>query len=450
MDDTQYTRLWQEAQDLLAQELPGPLVQDLQLHVTAANGALGLVLCSRSWLLLDLLAGQYLPTISRCLARLAGHPVPIEFRPLSGAKQEELFPGLKTVRGRTQRHAAGAMAPLALNPRYTFDRFVVGAGNQFAHAACRAVVGQPGDRYNPLFLYGAVGLGKTHLVNAVGLDILAAKPTSRVLYLSAQSFMEEVIGAIRRGEMGEFKDRFRSVDILLVDDVQFIGGRDRTQEEFFHIFNFLYDSRRQIILTADKLPREIPGLEERLRNRFEWGLVADIQPPDLETRVAILLKKAELEEILLPQDVALFIANRITSNVRELEGALTTLAAFASLHHLPLSLELATQLLATPPESKAIPLTIERIERAVSAYFHLRPPQLRSKRRARSVAVPRQIAMYLCRRYTRASFPVIGDHFGGRDHSTVIHATQAVEERIQRDPAFRDTIVRIERLLHGS
>jgi len=368
-------------------------------------------------------------------------------QPLVRAEQQVLFPeSRRTNRQQRSTHPAPPSAS-SLNPRYTFDRFIVGAGNEFAHAACMAVVAQPGERYNPLFLYGGVGLGKTHLVNAVGLEILARGSDDRVLYLPAQSFMEELIGAIRTGQMGKFKERFRQVDVLIVDDVQSIGGRDRTQEEFFHIFNFLYDARRQIILTADKSPKDIAGLEERLRNRFEWGLIADIQPPDLETRVAILLKKAQQEEISLPQDVAMFIAHRVTSNVRELAGCLTKLAAFASLQHVPLSLELATQVLANPPGG-SLRVTIEQIEHAVSDYFHLRASQLRSKRRSRTVALARQIAMYLCRQYTHASFPVIGDYFGGRDHSTVIHATQSVEQRLQQDPAFRDAVARIERLLH--
>ena len=335
-----------------------------------------------------------------------------------------------------------------LLPKYTFDNFVVGASNQFAHAASKAVANQPGDHYNPLFIYGGVGLGKTHLVNAIGHQVLDRNPSARVVYLSSESFMNELIAALRRDRMDEFKARFRKIDVLIVDDVQFLAGRERTQEEFFHTFNSLYDGHHQIVLTSDKFPKEIPDLEERLRNRFEWGLIADIQPPDVETRVAILEKKAEVEGVELPQDVAIFLATNIDSNVRELEGSLTRLGAFASLNKCPITVDFARDVLQSVLRERTDrAITIESIQKAVCDFFRIRPNDLRSKRRTRTIALPRQVAMYLCRRYTNASFPVIGDRFGGRDHSTVIHAAQVIERRLREDPTFRATVERLERLL---
>jgi chromosomal replication initiator protein len=335
-----------------------------------------------------------------------------------------------------------------LLPKYIFDNFVVGASNQFAHAASKAVANQPGDHYNPLFIYGGVGLGKTHLVNAIGHQVLDRNENARVVYLSSESFMNELIAALRRDRMDDFKARFRRIDVLIVDDVQFLAGRERTQEEFFHTFNSLYDGHHQIVLTSDKFPKEIPDLEERLRNRFEWGLIADIQPPDVETRIAILEKKAECEGIELPADVANFLASNIDSNVRELEGSLTRLGAFASLNKCPITVDFARSVLQSVLRDKVDrAITIESIQKAVCDFFRIRPNDLRSKRRTRTVALPRQVAMYLCRRYTNASFPVIGDRFGGRDHSTVIHAAQVIERRVREDPSFRATVERLERLL---
>ena len=338
-----------------------------------------------------------------------------------------------------------------LLPKYTFGTFIVGASNQFAHAACKAVANQPGDHYNPLFIYGGVGLGKTHLVNAIGHQVLDRNAEARVLYLSSDSFMNELIGALRRDRMDEFKTRFRRIDVLIVDDVQFLAGRERTQEEFFHTFNSLYENHKQIILTSDKFPKEIPGLEERLRNRFEWGLIADIQPPDMETRVAIVEKKAEMEQMDLPHEVALFLASNIDSNVRELEGSLTRLGAFASLNRCPITIDFAREVLhSVLREKQERAVTIESIQKTVCEFFNIKPNELRSKKRTRNVSVPRQIAMYLCRRYTQASFPVIGDRFGGRDHSTVVHAAQVIERRMREDPNFRSMVERLERVLDRS
>jgi len=398
-------------------------------------------------LAVDLVSDRYLNLIEEVLSETCGAPIRVLLQ-APAAVQQELFP-LSTPTASPAVMIRGRR-PSSLIPKYTFGNFVIGASNQFAHAACKAVASLPGDHYNPLFLYGGVGLGKTHLVNAIGHQILDRQPDRRVLYLSSESFMNELINALRRDRMDEFKNRFRRIDVLIVDDVQFLAGRERTQEEFFHTFNSLYEAHRQIVLTSDKFPKEIPELEERLRNRFEWGLIADIQPPDMETRVAILQKKAEAEHIDLPHDVALFLASNIDSNVRELEGSLTRLGAFASLNKCEISVDFARQVLQNILREKSSTVTIESIQKTVCEFFSIRLADLRSKKRTRTVAVPRQVAMYLCRRYTNASFPVIGERFGNRDHSTVIHSTQVVDHRIKEDPTFRAIIERIERMLDST
>ena len=331
--------------------------------------------------------------------------------------------------------------------KYTFENFVIGASNQFAHAACMAVANQPGDHYNPLFIYGGVGLGKTHLVNAIGHRAVAQRPNLKVVYLSSESFMNELISSLRRDKMDEFKKKFRNVDVLIVDDVQFIAGKERTQEEFFHTFNSLYESHKQIVITSDKFPKEIPGIEDRLRNRFEWGLIADIQSPDMETRVAILQKKAEIEGVQLPHDVAIFLASNIDSNVRELEGSLTRLGAFSSLTKTPITIEFAKEVLSQNLKGSEREITIESIQKTICEYFNIKIGDLKAKRRTQNIALPRQVAMYLCRKHTETSFPTIGDKFGGRDHSTVIHASKTIERKIKEDPHMLTTIEKLERNL---
>jgi chromosomal replication initiator protein len=332
-----------------------------------------------------------------------------------------------------------------LNERYTFAEFVVGSANQFAHAAALAVANQPGEKYNPLFIYGGVGLGKTHLVTAIG-HLLWNSGKRKVLFMPAEVFMNELITSLRRDRMGEFKEKFRRVDALILDDVQFLAGRERTQEEFFHTFNSLHSDRHQIVLTSDKVPREIPGLEERLRNRFESGLIADIAPPDLETRVAIVQKKAAHDNMSLPSDVALYIAQNVSSNVRELEGCLTRLAALASMDRAPVTVEFTRQALHDLIRVQDQRPGIEGIQKTVADFFHIRLAELKSKKRTQHIAFCRQVAMYLCRKLTDNSFPVIGEHFG-RDHSTVIHAYNLIARRVGNDSAFRMSIEKIEREL---
>jgi chromosomal replication initiator protein len=334
-----------------------------------------------------------------------------------------------------------------LNPRYTFAEFVVGSSNQFAHAAALAVANRPGERYNPVFIYGGVGLGKTHLATAIGHHLWSSSSRQRkVLFMPAEVFMNELISSIRREKMGEFKERFRRVDALILDDVQFLAGRERTQEEFFHTFNSLHSERHQIVLTSDKVPRDITGLEERLRNRFESGLIADIAAPDLETRVAILQKKAALEDLNLPAEVAMYIAQNVSSNVRELEGCLTRLAALASLSTSAMTIDFARQALRDLIRTHESKPDIEAIQRAVAESFHIKLADLKSKKRTQHIAFCRQVAMYLCRKITESSFPTIGEHFS-RDHSTVIHAFNLIQRRITNDSAFRFSIEKIEREL---
>jgi chromosomal replication initiator protein len=354
-------------------------------------------------------------------------------------EQGELFPD-RSPRALRRRRAAGA----ALDARFTFETFVVGASNQFAHAAARAVAAMPGEQYNPLFVYGGVGLGKTHLATAIGHAVLERTPEARVVCLSADAFMNELIAAIRRDRVAHFKRRLRDLDVLILDDIHVLAGKERTQEEFFHTFNSLHGERHQIVLTSDTVPRDIPGLEERLQSRLEWGLIADIQPPDVETRAAILLKKAELEDIALGRDVALLLAEHVTSNVRELESALTRLAAETSLRHEAITVEGARRVLGTIAGASAGVVTFDAIARSVCEHFALPPADLRSRRRSRHVAVPRQVAMYLCRRLLDASYPYIGELFG-RDHSTVMHGVAVTERRLKDDVAFQTLVAQIER-----
>jgi chromosomal replication initiator protein len=326
------------------------------------------------------------------------------------------------------------------SPRFTFENFVVGSSNQFAHAAARAVAESPSRSYNPLFLYGGVGLGKTHLMHAIAQEVLRRSPQMRVLYLSAERFLNDLINALRFERMHEFKRRYRELDVLLMDDVQFIAGKDSTQEEFFHTFNALHDAQKQIVVTSDALPKEIPTLEERLRSRFEWGLIADIQPPDLEMKVAIIRKKAAAEKTEVPNDVALFIAGTVKSNVRELEGRLNRVMAFSSLTGRPLSVELAKETLRDivgTEEHRAVP---SEILKAVASHYGLRVSDMKAKSNAKPVAFPRQVAMYLCRKLTDLSYPDIGRLFNDKHHSTVMHSVEKIGRMIEDDADFRRVV----------
>ena len=326
-----------------------------------------------------------------------------------------------------------------LNPRYTFDSFVVGSSNQFAHAACVAVGEVPSSSYNPLYLYGGVGLGKTHLMHAIGHCLLGQMPDLTLTYISSERFMNEMINAVRYDRILDFRERYRKLDVLMVDDVQFLSGKEGTQTEFFHTFNSLYDAQKQIVISSDCPPHEIQALEERLRSRFEWGLIADIQPPDLETKIAILKKKAEAEAVPLPDDVALYIASGIKSNVRELEGSLIRLIAYGSLTGSAITLSLAQEVLRSILHRDEQPVTIERVQKFIANYFRLKLTELKGRNSTKAVARPRQIAMFLCRTLTDASLPQIGKSFG-RDHSTVVHSIRKVEGQCKTDREFHNLI----------
>jgi len=451
--------LWRKANDRLREELGqvgfetwiGPLSfvgqQGRTVTIEAPNRFF------RDWV-----NERYLGMLQKSLSEEAGEPLDVKLT-LGESAAASAAPrsngnghgnGASAKAPHAEKPASAPISPHSerhpqLNPRYTFAEFVVGSANQFAHAAALAVANQPGDKYNPLFIYGGVGLGKTHLVTAIGHHIYGAGDRPRkVLFMPAEVFMNELIGSIRRDRMNEFREKFRLVDALILDDIQFLAGRERTQEEFFHTFNSLHADRHQIVLTSDKVPREIPGLEERLRNRFESGLIADIAPPDLETRVAIVQKKAALDNLRLAQDVALYIAQSIQSNVRELEGCLTRLGALASLSKSAITLDFARQALHDLIRNHEAKPDVEMIQKTVADFFHIRLADLKSKKRTQHIAFCRQVAMYLCRKLTASSFPVIGDAFG-RDHSTVIHAHNLIQRRVTNDSAFRLSIEKIER-----
>ncbi|XZL30756.1 chromosomal replication initiator protein DnaA [Clostridium perfringens] len=328
-----------------------------------------------------------------------------------------------------------------LNPKYTFQSFVIGNSNRFAHAASLAVAESPAKAYNPLFIYGGVGLGKTHLMHAIGHYILQENPKAKVVYVSSEKFTNELINAIKDDKNEEFRNKYRKVDVLLIDDIQFIAGKERTQEEFFHTFNALHEENKQIILSSDRPPKEIPTLEDRLRSRFEWGLIADIQPPDFETRMAILKKKADVEGLNVPNEVMVYIATKIKSNIRELEGTLIRIIAYSSLTNRDVSVDLASEALKDIISNKeSAPVTVKTIQESVANYYNLRIEDLKSQRRTRNIAYPRQIAMYLSRKLTDMSLPKIGEEFGGRDHTTVIHAYEKISENLKTDEGLQSMI----------
>jgi chromosomal replication initiator protein len=326
-----------------------------------------------------------------------------------------------------------------MNPKYTFKNFVVGASNQFAHAACLAVAEAPAQAYNPLFLYGGVGLGKTHLLNAIGNHI-AETSDLRIAYVTTEQFTNEVINSIRYDKMMDLRKRFRNIDMLLIDDVQFLAGKERTQEEFFHTFNTLYEAHKQIVLSSDRSPKEIANTEERLQSRFGWGLIADLQPPDVETRIAILRKKSDDEGIALPEEVIQFLAANMKSNIRELEGSLVRLGAYASLTGQPIALDMARNVLRDLIGEKKKIVAMDDIEEAVASRFHVKISEMKSRRRSKTLVHPRQIAMYLCRELTDASFPEIGRHFGGKDHTTIIHACKQITKAKEADSTLNATL----------
>ncbi|MCS6770769.1 MAG: chromosomal replication initiator protein DnaA [Kiritimatiellae bacterium] len=397
---------------------------------------------------------NYLPLIQDAVALAYGSRLNIVFR-VSKAPSAPQSDKPQSAEGTTVhrgRSSSGAVAPAALNPKYTFETFVVGPSNSFPHAASLAVAQSPGRAYNPLFLYGGVGLGKTHLMQAIGHSVLRTG-RSVVAYVTCEAFTNEYIDALQRKALVQFRKKYRNVDVLLIDDIQFLGGKERMQEEFFHTFNALFDSHKQIVLTCDRPASEIPSLEHRLVSRFEWGLVTELEPPDIETRIAILRNKQEELNVKLPEEIINFIAEKIRSNIRRLEGALIRAASYASLTGRPLTIETVEHLLRdTFDQEKQETLTIEEIQKIVAEYFDLRLSDMTSNRRPQSIAFPRQVAMYFCRQLTSHSLPVIGSAFG-KNHATVLHACRLVQHRLKEDPEFRQNMMvlqqRLERRTDG-
>jgi len=383
---------------------------------------------------------HYSPHIKEAFSFLTQKPCHLQFRIRNDKTNEkDLIPPPPQ---NLETQNAHPFQPI-FNPKYTFDHFVVGASNQFANAACLAVANLPAKNYNPLFIYGGVGLGKTHLLYAIGNHIIQhhiLPDVKKVCYRSSEEFTNELINCLRYEKMEEFRNKFRRMDILLIDDIQFIAGKERTQAEFFHTFNSLYEARKQIVVTSDKFPKDIPNFEERLRSRFEWGLIADIQPPDIETKVAILKKKAEAENISLPNDVAFFLASQINSNIRVLEGSLIRIGAFASLNKTPIDIQSAKEALKNIIKPKEELISIDTIQKVVANFFNIKIPDLKVKRKYKGFVIPRQIAMYLSRKLTNASLLEIGEKFGGKDHSTVLHSIKKVEEKVSNDSSFKETI----------
>ncbi|PID58835.1 chromosomal replication initiator protein DnaA [candidate division KSB3 bacterium] len=404
---------------------------------------------------------QYRDTIIEILHTLTGQALEIAFVisevPLSPPISREAFPEASES---TISQPAPSVPNVqhdedpGLNPKYTFDTYVVGGSNQFAHAASVAVAEQPSKAYNPLFIYGGVGLGKTHLMHAIGHTLQDANiPGFRLYYLSSERFMNELINAIRYDTIQQFRDKYRNIDLLLIDDIQFIAGKERTQEEFFHTFNALHNAQKQIVISSDCPPKKIPTLEERLRSRFEWGLIADIQPPDFETKVAILRKKAETEGIELSNEVAMYIATKIKSNIRALEGCLTKIAAHSKFAKQPITMDLARKvlddILDSTESATAKNITVELIQEIVAGHYKIKTQDMKTSTRLRTIAFPRQVAMYLSRKLTTLSLPSVGKHFGGKDHTTIMYACQKIEALLQNDPNFQQELEHLEQTIRS-
>ena len=421
-NDQDYSALWQKVLTLIREEIGStsfdiwfPLVKyntvyNDKIYITVPNSL------TKEWI-----EARYMEVILRNFRSLANQNIQINLITDNTIIKE------------------GSNPPL--NPKYTFDTFVVGNSNRFAHAACYAVGESPFKAYNPLFIYGGVGLGKTHLMQAIGHHILQKNPTFSIMYVSSEQFTNDLIMSIKDDTTSGFRQKYRNIDVLLIDDIQFLVGKERTQEEFFHTFNTLYEANKQLVISSDRPPRNIPTLEDRLRSRFEWGLITDIQIPDLETRIAILRKKAQNDNLNVPYDIIDYIANNIDSNIRELEGALIRLVAYATVNNLPLNMATASEALKEilpPPKAKKI--TIETIQKTVAEHYGIQMNEILSKKRHKQVVMPRQVAMYLCRHLTEASYPQIGDQFGGKDHSTVLHAYDKVNKEIEENNELYLTI----------
>lgn len=394
----------------------------------------------------DWLENHYVHLITGILTELTGEDLFIKFVVQKDQDTDDFeLPAPKIQARAADQHD---ISPGMLNPKYTFDTFVIGSGNRFAHAASLAVAEAPAKAYNPFFIYGGVGLGKTHLMHAIGHYVLEHNPNAKVVYLSSEKFTNEFINSIRDNKAIDFRNKYRNVDVLLIDDIQFLAGKESTQEEFFHTFNTLHEESKQIVISSDRPPKEIPTLEDRLRSRFEWGLITDIAPPDLETRIAILRKKAKADELEIPNEVMLYIANQIDSNIRELEGALIRVVAYSSLVNEEVTPELAAAALKDiMPNTKPRMISILDIQNAVGEHFNIRLEDFSAKKRTKSIAFPRQVAMYLSRELTDFSLPKIGEEFGGRDHTTVIHAHEKIASMVKNDQILQQDIKQIRTML---
>ena len=396
----------------------------------------------------DWLEERYSALITNILYEVTGEKLNVKFI-LPESKQEELeidYPK-KPVKKEDEQPE---FTPNMLNQKNTFDTFVIGSGNRFSHAASLAVAEAPAKAYNPLFIYGGVGLGKTHLMHAIGHYVLEHNPNAKVVYLSSEKFTNEFINSIRDNKTEEFRNKYRKVDVLLIDDIQFLAGKESTQEEFFHTFNTLHEENKQIVISSDRPPKEIPTLEDRLRSRFEWGLITDITPPDLETRIAILRKKAKAEGLDIPNEAMLYIANQIDTNIRELEGALIRVVAYSSLINKDINADLAAEALRDIiPSSKPKIITIKEIQKVVGDFYHVKMEDFTAKKRTKSIAFPRQVAMYLARELTDSSFPKIGDEFGGRDHTTVLHAHEKISNMKENDIQFSSQLKELIEMIKG-
>lgn len=450
------TAIWTKAKDIIKKELDNDQTYNIWFS------PIRFVSLSRDTMVLEVpnqffkgwLLDRYMDLINSGVQKASGAELKIDFTlgspdadaaAAAPAKEKELAKKERSFwpfAGRGQDQAK----EIGLNSKYTFDSFVIGPSNRFAHAASLAVADSPAKAYNPLFIYGGVGLGKTHLMHAIGQRALAKSPKAKVLYISSEEFTNQLISAIQNRITPKFREKYRSVDILLIDDVQFIAGKESTQEEFFHTFNTLYDAHKQIVVSSDRPPKEIRSLEERLVSRFEWGLVTDIQPPDFETRVAILKKKSEKETIALPEDVFYFLAEKVKTNIREMEGALIRVVAYSQLIGKEISVELAKEVLKDMIIEGEKKVTIDLIQKKVSEYFDIKLSDMRAKKRSKAIAYPRQIAMYLARQLTDFSLPEIGDQFGGRDHTTVMHACAKIEGEIKNKQGLR---VMVDKLIHS-
>ena len=440
--------LWNAALANIEKKISKPSY-DTWLKSTKAHSLQGdlLVITAPNEFARDWLEERYSQLIAGILYEITGEELSVKFIIPQNQKEEDpdlLLPAKKAKKEEDQHDFPQNI----LNPKYLFDTFVIGSGNRFAHAASLAVAEAPAKAYNPLFIYGGVGLGKTHLMHAIGHYVLEHKPNAKVVYLSSEKFTNEFINSIRDNKAVEFRNKYRNVDVLLIDDIQFLAGKESTQEEFFHTFNTLHEESKQIVISSDRPPREIPTLEDRLRSRFEWGLITDITPPDLETRIAILRKKAKAEGLDIPNEVMLYIANQIDTNIRELEGALIRVVAYSSLINKDINADLASEALKDIiPSSKPKVITIHEIQRTVGEHYSVKLEDFKAKKRTKSVAFPRQIAMYLSRELTDYSLPKIGEEFGGRDHTTVIHAHEKISRLLQSDLQLQRQMKELNELL---